>query len=352
MVRVRYSFGCRHTGRIANIKKQRGKYPDVMKEVVRISDIVLEILDARYIEETRNIVVEDDVLSKKKVLVYVFNKVDLVDRKELEEQIPSWMRPYVFISATNNIGLNDIKSRIKMESKRILREWKSREDTHKASDEKGKFSKLEDKKTRDLKAKATRGEVVKDMGGAKRIHVGVVGYPNAGKSSVINFITRKGAAKTAKQAGFTKGMQKIRMSEDILILDTPGVIPVSKYSTESKTFAQDVKVGGRTYSDVKDPEDVVFYLMSAPAPVDADNVTKSEQMLIDEATKNSTAIEEFYGIEANGDVEVLIEGLGKKMGFLGKGGTVDDDRTARIILRDWQKGTIDKGKIGKGDGEK
>ena len=32
MVRVRYSFGCRHTGRIENIKKQRGKYPDVMKD--------------------------------------------------------------------------------------------------------------------------------------------------------------------------------------------------------------------------------------------------------------------------------------------------------------------------------
>ena len=88
MVRVRYSFGCRHTGRIANIKKQRGKYPDVMKDVVRISDIVLEILDARYIEETRNLAVEEDVLKQGKVLVYVFNKVDLVDREELEAQIP------------------------------------------------------------------------------------------------------------------------------------------------------------------------------------------------------------------------------------------------------------------------
>ena len=105
MVRVRYSFGCRHTGRIANIKKQRNKYPDVMRDVVRISDIVLEILDARYIEETRNLLVEEDVLKKGKLLIYIFNKVDLVDQKELEEQIPAWMKPYVFISATKNIGL-------------------------------------------------------------------------------------------------------------------------------------------------------------------------------------------------------------------------------------------------------
>jgi len=286
-MRVRFSFGSRHTGKIANIKKQRQKYPNVMKEVVRISDIVLEILDARFIEETRNLEVEEDILRKGKVLVYVFNKVDLVNKDELEAGIPSWMRPYVFVSATKGIGLRDLKSRIKMEAKRILKIWKDA-----GGDEKNR----------------------------KRVHVGVIGYPNSGKSSIINFVTRRGVAKTAKQAGFTKGMQKIRMAEDILILDTPGVIPGGKYSTEEKTFAQDVKVGGRTYSDVKNPEDVVFYLM------------KEEN--------DAKKIEKFYDIRADGDYEVLIEALGKKKGFLGKGGKVDIDRTARLILRDWQTGKI------------
>jgi ribosome biogenesis GTPase A len=338
MVRVRYSFGSRHTGRIAKIKKQRSKYPDVMKDVVRISDIILEVLDARYIEETRNITVEEDVLRKKKLLIYVFNKVDLVDKKELEKQIPQWMKPYVFTSTTKGTGLRDIKSRIKMEAKRILA---TRKDTKAPKEEKkGKFSVIEDKKARDRKAKRTKGEIVKDLGGKRRIHVGVIGYPNAGKSSVINFITRRGAAKTAKQAGFTKGMQKIRLSEDILILDTPGVIPADKYSTETKSFAADVKVGGRTYSDVKDPEDVIYYLMNAPAPKDPKKITDKEQAVIDEAEKNSKIIEGFYGIDAEGDPEVLIEELGKKKGFLGKGGKVDIDRTSRLVLRDWQEGRI------------
>lgn len=304
MVRVRYSFGSRHTGRIRNIKKQRGKYPEVMKDVINISDIVLEILDARFIEETRNLEVEKNILENNKLLVYVFNKVDLGDKKELEKQIPSWMKPYVFVSATKNIGLNDLKGRIKMEAKRVLTRWKK------------EGSKME------------------------KVHVGVIGYPNAGKSSVINFITRKGVAKTAKQAGFTKGMQKIRMSKNVLILDTPGVIPDSKYSTESKSFAKDVKVNARTYSDVKYPEDVVYYLMSAPEPVDAESVTDAENAKIAEAEKNAHAIEEFYGVEAKGNVEVLIDELGKKKEFLGKGGVVDVDRTARLILRDWQEGRI------------
>ncbi|MBU2577163.1 MAG: 50S ribosome-binding GTPase [Nanoarchaeota archaeon] len=344
MVRVRYSFGSRHTGHITNIKKQRGKYPDVMKDVVRISDIILEILDARYIEETRNMEVEEDILSSKddlgrpkKVLIYVFNKVDLVDRKELEKQIPSWMKPYVFISATEKIGLRDITARIKMEAKRILKQRLGGEIEIK--EDKGRFNKIEDKKARDAKAKATYGDVVKDMESKKRIHVGVIGYPNAGKSSVINFITHRAAAKTAKQAGFTKGMQKIRMSDDILILDTPGVIPASKYSTESKSFAQDVKVGGRTYSNVKDPEDVVYYLMVAPDPKDADNVTDKEKNAIKDAEVNAKKIEDFYGFEGL-NVEEFIESLGKKKGFLGKGGKVDVDRSARVVLRDWQEGRI------------
>ena len=336
MVRVRYSFGSRHTGRIANIKKQRGKYPDVMKDVVRISDIVLEILDARYIEETRNMEVEKEILDRGKLLIYVFNKVDLVDQKELEKQIPKWMKPYVFVSATERTGLKDITARIKMEAKRIQAARKGKDE---GEGKKEKFNKLEDKKARDLKAKETKGEVVKDLGGKRRIHVGVIGYPNAGKSSVINFITHRAAAKTAKQAGFTKGMQKIRMSEDILILDTPGVIPASKYSTESKSFAADVKVGGRTYSDVKDPEDVVYYLMVAPDPVDVDEPTKKELDAIKDAEVNAKKILKFYEFK-DLTVEEFIEALGKKKGFLGKGGKVDVDRSARIVLRDWQEGRV------------
>ena len=152
----------------------------------------------------------------------------------------------------------------------------------------------------------------------KRIHVGVIGYPNTGKSSVINFITRRGVAKTAAKAGYTRGMQKIRMSEGILILDTPGVIPELEYSTLKSSFAKDAKLGARTYSDVKNPEDVVFYLMK----------------------EYSDEIEKFYKIKAKGDVEILIDELGKQRGFLGKGGDIDIDRTARIILRDWQEGKI------------
>jgi len=283
MVRVRYSFGSRHTGRIANIKKQRGKYPDVMRDVVRISDVVLEVLDARFVDEMRNFEVEEDVLKRGKRLVYVLNKIDLVDFGKVKRDLPKKMRPCVFVSATKGIGVRDLRTRIKMEAKRILQ-----------------------------------------GGERKRVHIGVIGYPNAGKSSVINIITKRGTAGVGKQAGFTKGMQKIRMNDEILVLDTPGVISGDRYSSKSESFAKDVKVGARTYSDVRDPEGAVAFLMKSDGKI----------------------IEGFYGVEVGGDVDELIEELGKKKGFLGKGGVVDVDRTARLILRDWQEGRINKSKRG------
>mgnify|MGYP001608030370 FL=1 len=152
-----------------------------------------------------------------------------------------------------------------------------------------------------------------------RVHVGIIGYPNTGKSSVINRIIRRGVASTSKQAGHTKGIQKIRMTKEILILDTPGVIPDVKYSSiERKAQALDTKLGARTYSDVKYPDEVIHYIMQSHAK----------------------AIERFYDIQAAGDTDVLLEQLGRKKNLLKKGAQVDTDRTARVILKDWQEGKI------------
>jgi ribosome biogenesis GTPase A len=331
-----------------------------MKKVIDISDIVLEILDARYIEETRNIDIEELILksgsvakksefselgnskeipsSSAKKLIYVFNKCDLVDRKELEKQIPKWMRPYVFVSATQGIGLNDLVARVKMEAKRILTERKARAGGVKIEKKKFEKKKYGVGKTK-LKGEQKMAKEMRDESWG-RVHVGVIGVPNAGKSSVINFMTRRSAAPTAAKAGYTKGMQKIRMSEGILVLDTPGVIPESRYTSERKGFAEDVKIGARSYSDVRDPERAVLFLVRAAPAVDPENLTSKEEEAIVYAKKAAEAIDKFYSIESEGDVEILMDELGKRRGFLGKGGVIDEDRTARLILRDWQSGAI------------
>jgi len=248
-----------------------------MKEVVRVSDIVLQILDARFIEETRNLKLEADIKKMGKKIIYVINKADLVDAKEIEKHLTKDLMPYVLVSAKTGKGGKDLRDKIRIEAKRV------------------------------------------DAMDKKRVQVGIVGYPNAGKSSLINMIARRAAAKTSKQAGYTRGMQKIRLVKGVLLLDTPGVIPDSKYSSFAKEkMSLDTKLGARTYSDTKDPEDIVASLMK-------DNAKK---------------IEKFYKIKSKGDSEILIEELGQQRNLLKKGGKIDIDRTARQVLRDWQEGKI------------
>lgn len=275
MARVRYSFGSRHTGRIENIRKQKQKFPEVVKKVIDISDIILEVLDIRFIKETRNPEIEKLIKEKNKQIIYVLNKSDLVDEKKTI--LPRDLRPFVFISARTGKGATNLRNKIKIEAKKI------------------------------------------DLENKKRVQVGIIGYPNSGKSSLINLISRKASAKTSKQAGHTKGIQKIKLAENLLLLDTPGVIEEKEYSSiDKEKMAKDAKVLARTYSDIKDPEDVVAYLMK----------------------DYSKEIEKFYNIDSNEDSEILIEKLGKKKNFLKKGGEIDIDRTARAILKDWQEGKI------------
>lgn len=299
-MRVRYSFGSRHTGHLLNIKKQRVKYPKVMEDVIRISDIVLQVLDARYFEEMRNLDVEGDIRAKGKKSIFVLNKADLVDIEEVRKKIPQDMRPFVFLSTKTKAGAKELRDKIKIEAKRV--------------------------------------ELGEHM---TRVHVGVVGYPNVGKSSVINMITRRGVAGISKQAGFTKGMQRIRFADGILILDTPGVIPAPEYTTkEQSKLYRDARFGARTYSDVKDPEAIVHTLMTQPSFADEKNPTEEELKEANRIKRQAEAIEEFYKIDSGEDSEVLIEELGKMKNFLSKGGEVNIDRTARMILKDWQEGKI------------
>ena len=146
----------------------------------------------------------------------------------------------------------------------------------------------------------------------------MIGYPNTGKSSLINLLIGRNFAKTGSEAGFTKGIQKLRLTENIHLLDSPGVIPAEEYSmTDEGKIAQHTKIGGRSYNQVKHPE------------IALNEIVKS----------NKKDLEKFYKFEFD-NAEDLIEKIGNKKGFLKKGGEVNSDRTARAILKDWQAGEV------------
>ena len=152
-----------------------------------------------------------------------------------------------------------------------------------------------------------------------KISVGVIGYPNTGKSSMINLLIGKKSAKTGAEAGFTKGVQKLKLTPEIMLLDSPGVIPEADYSNINKSaIAKHTIVGGRSHSQVKNPEMVIAKLMNEFKGV----------------------LEKHYKIQAKEDSEILIKKLGEKKGFLKKEGQVNEDKTARFILKEWQEGKI------------
>ncbi len=273
-MRVKYSFSSRHTGRARNpqnAKKQRQNYPNLLKKVIEQSQIILEIIDARFIEETRNKEVEREIMEKNKKIIYVINKSDL--NPELGE-LP---RPNVVVSCRERSGIKNLRDNIKILAS----------DTPK--NEEGKVT------------------------------VGVIGYPNTGKSSVINLLIGRSSAGTGADAGFTKGIQKLRLSAEIILLDSPGVIPRKEYSSGNlKIISQNAKLGARSHSQIKNPEQAV-----------------------DELIKEFPGmLEEHYQINSNNDSEILIDVLGRRKSFLLKKGKVDTDKTARLILKVWQQGKI------------
>ena len=279
-MRVRYSFSSRRTGQIVPTNKHREPYPKMVKEVIETSDIILEVLDARFLKETRNAQLEKIISEAGKKIIYIINKVDLVDSNIKEKVELLELMPYVLMSCKNRIGVAELRNRIKIEVKR-------------------------------LKLKETKG--------FERAQVGIIGYPNTGKSSLLNILAGGKPARKSPQAGFTRGIQKVRLSKGILLLDTPGVIPEDEYSPIGlRELKKHAKIGVRTYDKMKNPEFVLADLMR----------------------QNKGLFEKFYGVEANGDSEILINEIGKKRNFLKKGGIIDSDRAARAILKDWQEGKI------------
>ena len=74
-----------------------------VNDVIEKADIVIEVLDARMIKETRNIEVEHKVREAKKILLYCINKSDLVG-KEKTQKLSHFLKPGVFISSRDKLG--------------------------------------------------------------------------------------------------------------------------------------------------------------------------------------------------------------------------------------------------------
>jgi len=249
--------------------KRKRNFWRVVKRVVREADVLLLLLDARFVKETRNLELEEKIRRARKPLIYVVTKTDLSDGKSLER----WkkiLRPLVLVSVKKRKGRKMLKKTIEMEAERF-------------------YGKME------------------------KIKVGVLGYPNVGKSSLINYMKGKHSVKTSIISGFTKSLQLIRLDKRIYLIDTPGVIPY-KEKDEFKHVLTNVK----DFTKVKDPDLVAINLMRRFPGV----------------------VEAYYGVSMKENKDETLREIAIKRGMLTKGGEPDIARTAVAILKDYQTGKI------------
>ena len=244
------------------------------KDVIKRADILLEVVDARFPDETRNSEVERDIERSKKPLIIVLNKCDLVSKEKLEETKSRFLKiaPTVFVSSKDRFGTTMLRHKI-MEVANI--------------------------KGRD-------------------ILVGSVGYPNTGKSSVINAVAGRHKASTSSISGHTKVLQLVNAGSRIMFIDTPGVIPFG----ENDEYLHGL-LGVKDAAQMHDPIGVSLKII--------------EKL----CTENKTALESLYHVTIEGqDYYNVFELIGRQSNFLQKKGEVDETRTAIKIINDWQKGLL------------
>lgn len=296
MARIFYGHGRNKAGDNTQ-NEHRLPVPKIVMPIIQQSDIILEILDARFIDETRNKIIEQEIKKRGKTIVYVANKIDLAKREEVIEKMNKEnLKPFILFSATKRQGIGDLRLLIKILSKDIIKR------ISKGNIKEGGFEASKDKASKHSAAR-----------------IGVIGYPNTGKSSIINMLVGRTVSRSSSVAGYTKGIQKIKLAKDIHLLDTPGLIPIEENAMKDRDdFLKHSQISVRMWDKLDNPDLAVYDIMR----------------------KYPGVIQKFYDMKEDTDFNELIEELGRRKNFILKGNTIDIDRTSRYILRDFQEGRI------------
>lgn len=244
-------------------------------KVLDSSDVICQVLDVRNPVGTRCPHIEKQLKKQPhKHLIFILNKCDLVPTwvttgwvKKLSSEYPTIA---FHASVTNPFGKTALNQ--------LLRQF-------------DKFHK--DKKT---------------------ISIGFIGYPNVGKSSVINTLRAKAVCKVAPIPGETKVWQYIALTKRVYLIDCPGVV----------------------YDTGDSDTDLVLKCVVRPEKLEDAHIYI--QGILDKVDKEH--LKGIYGVQDWVDCEDFLTQQAKMGGRLLKGGEPDLNTVAKMILHDWQRGKI------------
>lgn len=257
----------------------------MIEEHLKAVDVVAELLDARIPVSSANPMVEELVSGKPRIII--LNKADLANPRATDQWISYYEKkgiPVLPMSVGNSKNKKKLLQVIRDTAEPILAKWKRR----------------------GMKSRSVR--------------LMILGIPNVGKSSLINFLAGTAATRTANTPGQTRGKQWVRLSEGLDLLDTPGVL-WPKF--DDQTAALRLAATGAIAGDVFNASEVVAELMSSLAKTSPE------------------ILKEQYNIEnPDQDPQVLLEQAGRRRGCLLPGGNIDFDRAEMVVLRDFRNGKL------------
>lgn len=289
-------------------QQSRRAYLRELKKVIDQSDVILQVLDGRDPISTRmNRQQEDSILSHvHKRMVLVLNKIDLVPKQIVSEWL-SFLRkshPTIAIKASSGGVVNSTST-----TNNKKRKTDDETDTAVSSTPLGMDGLLQLLKN----YARTTGVGSNKKQNKSTIVVGIVGYPNTGKSSIINALKRCRAVGVSARPGFTTCLQEVVLDTNVRLIDSPGVV----FDDSSTMLANCV--------DTESMDDPITPIVS----------------LLQRANHNSLLLT--YNIPTftpPTNVDLFLGLVAKSHGRVLKGGIPDKKAAARAVLRDWNSGKI------------
>ena len=284
-----------------NLNWYPGHMAKTMKQLetdLKLVDVVVEILDARIPVSSQNPEVQKLIKNKKKIVV--LNKSDLAN--EIENK--KWLKyfeekqiPAILCNSNNGEGVNKIINK--------LNEIMSEE--------------------RNIAQQKGRNKIVRAM---------IIGIPNVGKSSFINRVSKKTSMRVGNKPGVTKNKQWIRLTSNVELLDTPGVL-WPKF--ESQEVALNLAFTGTIKEDILQRTEIAYELIKFLLKNYKKKICQrygiTEEYIDNTLNKEQPENFNIY--------EIMLE-IGRKRGCIISGGNIDEEKTARIILDEFKNGKLGK----------
>ena len=261
------------------------KTKKIIRENLKKVDMVIEILDARAPLASRNPLLDE--LTEGKPRLVLLNKSDLADPAVTSDWIGYFMsRSNMSALSVNSTSKKSLKS-VPGECRKLCRDkkWINR-------------------------------RPVKAM---------IVGIPNVGKSTVINTLAGRKKAQAANQPGVTKDMQRVPVSRELQIFDTPGLL---WHKFDDQVVGMKLAALGSIKDAILHLDDIAFALLGYLRERYPELLIKRYK-LTDKDTRDMSC-----------KPDELINLIGKNRGLLISGGTVDYERSSRLVLKELRAGIL------------